>query len=165
MVFVTTTVKDWVPIFSNENCALLTLNQLHETLSHYRVSLVAYVLMPSHIYLLLGFKEIENLSLVIQSFKRITARKLKPTLPSDLVNKFIIDGKYNLWKPRFDDLIIWSEKQFKIKIDYIHNNPVKAGLVKKPTDYVYSSVNDWLLDRVGILPVDKDWEWIKEEVN
>ena len=164
MVFVTTTVKNWEPIFSNKDCALLTLNQLRETLSHYQVSLVAYVLMPSHIHLLLGFQEIENLSLVVQSFKRIAARKLKQTMPTNQLHKFMIDGKYNLWKPRFDDLIIFSEKQFKIKIEYIHNNPVKAGLVEKPTDYVYSSVNDWLLDREGILPVDKNWEWLKEEV-
>jgi len=66
------------------------------------------------------------------------------------------------WKPRFDDLIIWSEKQFRIKVNYIHNNPVKAGLVERPIDYAFSSATDWLLDKPGLVPVDKEWTWSDE---
>ncbi|MFD2566826.1 transposase, partial [Pseudotenacibaculum haliotis] len=38
---------------------------------------------------------------------------------------------------------LWSNKVIKEKIDYIHNNPVEAGLVYHPEDYVYSSVLDY----------------------
>ncbi len=165
VVFVTTTVKEWTPVFSDKECAVLTLNQLSETLEHYSVSLIAYVLMPSHIHLLLGFKQIENLSLVIQSFKRMSSRKLQAIMPNEFTSKFYKDGKFGFWKSRFDDLIISSEKQFRIKIEYIHNNPVKTGLVENLTDYNYSSAADWLLDREGIVPVDKDWKWLREKVN
>jgi hypothetical protein len=48
-----------------------------------------------------------------------------------------------LWQERFDDLVIKSDKQFKIKLEYIHYNPVKDNLVKDPGDWPYSSFLDW----------------------
>lgn len=162
MAFVTTTVKDWQPVFSDLRIANLTLKQLDETLNHYHVSLVAYVLMPSHIHLLLGFREIKKLSEVIQSFKGLSAKKLRGLLLQESFATFYDGQRFNFWKPRFDDFIVSSEEKFKIKIEYIHNNPVKAGLVSQPTGYTLSSANDWLKRETGILPVDKNWTWNEE---
>ena len=162
MAFVTTTVKDWQPVFSDLSIANLILRQLDETLTHYKASLAAYVVMPSHIHALLGFRNIEKLSEVIQSFKGLSAKKLRELLPQDDFAIFYNGDKFTFWKPRFDDLIIWSEKQFRIKIDYIHNNPVKAGLVNQPVDYIFSSAKDWLKGEAGILPVDRNWTWLEE---
>lgn len=161
MAFVTTTVKDWQPVFSDLRIANLILRQLDETLRHYQVSLAAYVLMPSHIHLLLGFRNIEKLSEVIQSFKGLSAKKLRKLLLQDTFAIFYDGERFNFWKPCFDDLIIFSEKQFRIKIDYIHNNPVKAGLVSQPADYALSSASDRLTGEAGILPVDRNWAWIE----
>ncbi len=162
MAFITTTVRNWLPLFSDRNCALTVLDQLRETVNYHNLSLVAYVLMPSHIHLLLGFQSIEIMSKVMQNFKLLSAHRLKPLVPSEFGNELYIGDNFRMWQPRFDDVIIYSEKQFKIKIEYIHNNPVKAGLVKSATDYIYSSAGDWLLDKEGPLPVDKDWSWLKE---
>ncbi len=139
MAFITTTAKDWTPIFSNPKFAFSTLQQLNETLAFYQVSLAAYVLMPTHLHTLLGFRNIETMSEVIQSFKSLSSKRLRLLLPQREFPVFYDGDKFQLWKPRFDDLIIWSEKQFRIKINYIHNNPVKAGLVKREVDYSFSS--------------------------
>ena len=160
MAFVTTTVKDWNPIFSDSRFAIPTLKQLDETLTFHKVSLTAYVLMPSHLHVLLGFKNIEKLSEVIQSFKSLSSKRLRTHLPQKEFSVFYDGEKFQLWKPRFDDLIIWSEKQFRIKIDYIHNNPVKAGLVERAGDYTFSSARDWMDGVTGIIPVDKSWSWL-----
>ena len=98
----------------------------------------------------------------MQNFKRMSSRRLKPLIPSEYAKDLDYAGTFRLWQPRYDDVIIWSAKQFKIKIEYIHNNPVKAGLVKTATDYIYSSARDWLSDEKGILLVDKEWTWLKE---
>jgi hypothetical protein len=66
-------------------------------------------------------------------------------------------GRFSLWKPRFDDVIIISEEQMRTKLNYIHNNPVKAGLVSNPEDDRYTSAGDWLDNRPGLLPIDKNW--------
>ncbi len=49
-----------------------------------------------------------------------------------------------LWIKRFDDQVIRNEKMFWTKLKYIHNNPVKAGLVEKVEDYKYSSARNYV---------------------
>ncbi len=62
---------------------------------------------------------------------------------------------------RFDDLIIQTESQLKIKMEYIHNNPVKAGLVQKAEDWMYSSAADWLTSGSGLIKIDKESQWLR----
>ena len=163
MAFVTTTVKDWAPVFANDLCSQALRDQLHDTLGHYQVSLCGYVIMPSHLHALLGFREIERMSQVMQSLKSLAARRVRPLLPHHMVTVFDRAGRFMLWKPRFDDLIIWSEKQFRTKLEYIHDNPVRAGLVTCSSDYLWSSAGDWLLDRPRPLLVDREWVWLGNE--
>jgi len=47
--------------------------------------------------------------------------------------------KYRLWQPGFYDFNIHSEEKLLEKLNYMHNNPVKAGLVLSPCDYKWSS--------------------------
>src|SRR5574341_38594 len=159
MAYVTTTVKDWRPVFSDKERASLILKQLQETLVYHRVSLVAYVLMPSHLHTLLGFRAIEDLSEVIQGFKSLSSKRIRPLMPMIDFPDFYDGDKFQFWKPRFDDLIIWSKEQFKTKIDYIHNNPAKAGLVASAEEYEFSSAVDWLKGVSGGLVIDKNWTW------
>jgi putative transposase len=158
-VFVSTTVIDWAPILTDKT-ASITVTQLAETATHFDVSIAGYVLMPSHLHAILGFKEIARLSKFMQSFKSLSSRTAKETI-FGLNNQqhFAGDG-FTLWKRRFDDLIIESKKQFSIKLEYIHDNPVRAGLVKSPTDWVYSSAKDWLTGEKGIISIDKGFSWL-----
>ncbi len=159
MVFVTTTVQHWTPIFSDEQLARVMTEQLRETLERHAVSTCAYVVMPSHFHVLLGFPEVEKLSKVVRAIKSLSARRIQPLLSVEQKSAFDQNGHFLFWKRRFDDLIIWSEKQFSVKAAYIHNNPVRAGLVEQPTDYMFSSASDWLLDKPGMIPIDKTWKW------
>lgn len=45
------------------------------------------------------------------------------------------------------------------KINYIHNNPLKAGLVPSAADYRWSSFRSFYLDDCDPIKVDKDWWW------
>ena len=69
-------------------------------------------------------------------------------------------GRYSLWQRGFDDLVISSDKQFRIKLEYIHNNPVKAGLVTAAVDYPYSSASDWLGEGHGLVEIDRNFSWL-----
>ena len=62
--------------------------------------------------------------------------------------------KRKLWMPRFDDEVIRNEKMFWVKLNYIHNNPIEAGLVSIPEDYKYSSARNYKLGDHSILEVD-----------
>jgi len=57
------------------------------------------------------------------------------------------DTSGHLWSKRFFDKGIRSEQELLKTIEYIHNNPVKAGLVKEARDYLFSSANSrWATD-------------------
>jgi putative transposase len=160
LAFVTTTVKDWIPVFRYKNITRMVATQLNETARAQDVSIVGYVIMPDHIHLLIGLKNTKNLSSFIQAFKSITSRKIK-ALDKPILRRFYDkNGIFTLWKRRFDDFIVYSEKQFKIKLEYIHNNPVKAGLVKNAVDWEFSSAADWLGGREGIVEIDKSFRWL-----
>ncbi len=130
------------------------MNQLRETAIFFKASLPGYVLMPTHLHLLLGLKRLDSLSRFMQSYKSLSTRKIGKLELGKMGNRLKENGKFRLWKTRFDDVIITSEKQFRIKLDYIHNNPVKAGLVDNPSDWPYSSAGDWLGDKPGMIEVD-----------
>jgi putative transposase len=158
-VFVTTAVKDWTPIFTDPTLGREVALQLRETSSHFEASILAYVIMPSHVHALLGLKRIEELSRLMQAFKALTTSRVMPLLTLEQRTQFGKHRKFQFWRPRFDDLIIWSEDQFRTKTEYIHNNPVKAGLCERGQDYEFSSARDWLLGEAGTIPVDKSWSW------
>ncbi len=62
---------------------------------------------------------------------------------------------------RFDDEVIRNEKMFWAKLRYIHNNPVKAGLVIKPEDYKYSSARNYVNKDNSIIEVDTEYAGIE----
>jgi putative transposase len=161
MVFVTTTVIDWIPILADNACTQIVLDQLQESSKIMGISIVGYVIMPTHIHILLGLRDIALLSKFIQTFKSLSARKLKqhPLIKSN--SSLMRNGKFAIWKRRFDDIVIYSQKQLRVKLEYIHNNPVKDGLVVEAADWPYSSAGDWFLDKKGPITIDKDYSWLK----
>jgi putative transposase len=159
LVFVTTTTNNRVPVFNDKTIAFEVINQFSESLEYFKVSLVAYNLMPSHLHALLGFKNIEKLSKFMQSFKILSSKRIKQLIGQNEISRFLVDGGFRFWRPRYDEFIITSEKQFKTKLEYIHDNPVKAGLANNSYGWKYSSAIDWLTDKKGILEIDKDFSW------
>ncbi|MCP4568825.1 MAG: hypothetical protein GY841_14705 [FCB group bacterium] len=157
IAFVTTTTTGWTPVYNVRLAAEITLNELEKTLDLYDGLLTGYVLMPSHIHMLAYLHSISDLSRFVQAFKSISARRLKKTDLGEYRNLLIKKGQFRLWKPRFDDFIIRNEEQFLTKLEYIHNNPVKAGLVDVATDWPYSSAKDWYENKPGFLRIDKSY--------
>jgi len=149
-VFITTTVIDWTPVFSLETAAKAVCDQLNETSKRMDVSIIGYVVMPSHMHFIAGLKDVKRLSNFMKTFKSLSSRKI---LGLEL-------GIYKNWMRRFDDPIIYSEKQLKTKLEYIHNNPVKEGLTDNAIEWTYSSAGDWLGSEKGIVDVVKDYSWL-----
>ncbi len=159
VVFITTTVANWIPIFSVDEAALITLEELNKTLNIYPMTMMAYVLMPSHLHSILYSPQIEELSKFVQCFKSIVSRRIKKQNIRSYNNVFYSNGQYHLWKPRFDDFVIRNKKQFMTKLNYIYENPVRSGLVDNPIDYKYSSAKEWLTGEKGLVRIDPTIAW------
>jgi len=117
--------------------------------------------MPSHLHALMGFRHVEQLSKFMQSFKILSSKRIKELDLGTFHDQLWHNGNFRLWKPRFNDLVITSEKQFRIKLDYIHNNPIKAGLATRAGDWRYSSASEWSHDRPGMIKVDREFSWME----
>jgi REP element-mobilizing transposase RayT len=113
----------------------------------YGVQIAGYVFMPSHIHLLI-FIEGDRLAVFMRDYKKYTAQKA--------IKECGLNGK-NIWMPRYDRVVINSEKIFRRKLDYIHNNPVKSGLAERAGDWLWSSARDYEIDYVRKIPIWKGW--------
>jgi putative transposase len=156
LAYVTTTVRNWHPIFTQEGTLDLLLKQLAEMTEYFKVSIKVYCLMPSHLHAILNLSDIRILSDLMGGFKSISSKMLKKEFPELFIDHSIWGDHFHLWKSRFDDFIIRNMEQFRIKMDYIHENPVRAGLVKRAADWKYSSASDWLLNKRGLIEIDKE---------
>jgi putative transposase len=113
----------------------------------YYAAIAGYVLMPSHLHLLM-FIDGQELSNFMRDFKKYISQKVKQDLDINASN---------LWMPRFDRVVIESRDIFLVKLEYIHNNPVKAGYVIQSEDWKWSSAGDYFTDKSGPIHVWKDW--------
>jgi REP element-mobilizing transposase RayT len=108
--------------------------------------LISYVFMPSHIHLLLCIKG-DKLEGFMRDFKKFTAQK---------TIRDIVQSR-KVWQGRYDRQAIWSEKILMTKIRYVHDNPVRSGLVEEPEAWYYSSAADYAGRQDGPVKIWKGW--------
>jgi len=94
-----------------------------------RYRLIAWVIMPSHVHTLIETIEGHPLHRIVHSWKSYTAKQVNQILGRT--------GRF--WFPEYFDRYIRNEHHLEGAIHYIHENPVKAGLVEKPEDWPFSS--------------------------
>lgn len=106
--------------------------QVRESLFHFnavRYKLIAWVIMPNHTHFLIKPLNDFALSDIMKNFKSFTAHQANKTLNRN--------GRF--WQEDYFDRYIRDREHFEKTIDYIENNPVKAGLCEKRSDWKYSS--------------------------
>lgn len=116
-------------------------------LNKYQARQPGYVYMPSHIHLLLALQGI-HLGDFMRDFKKYTAQKSLKELARS-------DG--GVWMPRYDRVGIRTLKVFETKLIYIHENPVRAGLVERVQDWKWSSARVYLENADSDIPVWTGW--------
>jgi len=103
-----------------------------------RYDLIAWVVMPNHVHVLIRLYEGQLLGKVVQSWKSYTGRKIS-ALKLYRAGARCSQGGKSFWMREYWDRYIRDEEHLANTIDYIHNNPVKAGLVKHPEEWKWSS--------------------------
>jgi len=67
-----------------------------------------------------------------------------------------VDGELpRFWQPRFYDFNVYSAKKRREKLDYMHANPVKRGLVNNPAAWIWSSWSFYANGEAGLVPIDR----------
>jgi REP element-mobilizing transposase RayT len=155
--FITLTVIDWIPIFTNKECFEIIIENLKVYSSKYEASIIGYVIMINHIHLLIRSN---NTIKFVQSFKSYTTKillnKIDAEKKSYLIHSSIYKNK-KIWQRTNMPILIYSAKFFNQKLEYIHNNPVEKGYVDKSEEWAYSSSRNYLNDDHSIMFVNTEY--------
>lgn len=128
--FVTSKTKNNEPIFLNLASAELFIQTLFDCRNRYGFLLLGFVVMSDHFHVLIIPKQGYKISSVVQKIKGLFAYRMRD---------IGINGP--VWQKSFYDFVVYSEEKFREKLNYIHANPVRKGIVKDPRDYRFSSIN------------------------
>lgn len=165
--FVTTTVVEWADAFKDPSCLDIICKSLNFCSDKFDSRIIAYCIMPNHVHIVLWPPRDASISDFMRDFKKYTSVQVRRILELqgekgllETLRRNAKGGKgqiFKLWQSRFDDLVLTEAETLKLKIDYVHENPVRSGLVSKAEDWLYSSARDYLLDSPSPVRVDKDW--------
>jgi REP element-mobilizing transposase RayT len=165
--FVTFTVVDWVDVFTRKRYKDLVIESLEYCQREKGMVIYGYVLMSNHLHMVVQ-SEKEDLFGHIRDFKKYTAKRILESIKNEpesrrewMLERFSKAAKrhgrnkhYQFWKYGNHPEEIYSEKFMWSKLDYIHLNPVKAGLVTKASEYLYSSAKNYV-DGDALISIDR----------
>ncbi|MDB5159468.1 MAG: Transposase like protein [Mucilaginibacter sp.] len=155
LYFVTLTVIDWIDVFTRRIYSDFIVDTLTWTQENKKLNIYAYVIMTNHIHMVANVTD-GSLGDVIGSFKTYTSKRLFEIISCNeqesrrkwMVNAFERAGKYNpanknhqFWQNGNYPVLLYTPAVIDQKIDYIHENPVKAGFVGSAHEFWYSSAN------------------------
>ncbi len=148
--FFTATIYEWQPVLYDDKHKDVIIESLQFLVSEKRIELNAFVIMHNHIHLIWQAMNEFTPSRIQASFMKYTAQQIKrsliknnsDTLAGFKVNKY--DREYQIWKREPLSIELITESMFIQKLEYIHYNPVSAGLCKIPEEYYYSSAKFYL---------------------
>ncbi len=168
LYFVTLTIIDWVDIFSREIYRKIMIDSLNYSIINKGLVLHAWVIMSNHLHLIISAKPNYKLSEILRDMKKFTSKQIITAIKDNkkesrkkwMLRIFIHRGlinpnnkKYQVWKQDNHPVDLDTNIKIDQRLDYLHNNPVKAGLVFDAEHYVYSSAIDYA-GGSGILPLE-----------
>ena len=155
--FITCTIVGWVDLFIRTEYKEIIIESLKYCIANKGLNVHAYVIMTSHIHLIVSTKDGVSLSSLIRDFKTHTSKQLLRTIKDInesrrewILNKFRFEAnrqkrgkEFKLWQDGFHPVEILSADMAIQKLDYIHQNPVNEGIVYETIDYIYSSASQY----------------------
>jgi putative transposase len=128
--FITTKTINNYPFFTNPINAEIVVSTIYFGRKNNWFDLLAFVVMPDHLHLIIASKQ-KNISQSMHSIKSFSSKEINK------INK----RNGQVWQPSFRDFTIYTNELLFEKITYIHDNPVRKGLVSEATRYIFSSAN------------------------
>lgn len=155
--FVTITIVEWVDVFTRANHRTTIFDSLCYCQKNKGLEIYAFVLMPTHLHMICRAKEGFELAGIMRDFKKFISKRIIQTIKEEpesrrewLLGIFSKacehlerDQDYKVWQNGHHGVELSSNKFIYQKLNYIHNNPVKAGIVTNAEDYLYNSARNY----------------------
>lgn len=167
-LYITVVTKDRLRVFRTPRINLVACAALDEARRSGGFLIFAYVFMPDHLHLVTN--QPKSQADVLRCVKGLVARRVIDYLKENNFQSSLAKlqheewrrkHQYSLWKHERNVFSIFSEVVFIEKVNYIHNNPVRAGLVERAIDYLWSSARIWNKCALEDEPLQVDVDRIK----
>lgn len=160
--YVTAVTFRRVPIFLSDDACLIFIQILTEIKSLHPFKLVGYVIMPDHVHFIINPKDAE-ISVILRKLKGKSARLILDDLimrnEQTLLNKLKLGINYRdyaVWQKGSVTIDLISHEFLRQKLNYIHMNPIRAGLCEEPQDWKWSSYRAYFPKAAGDVPIEVD---------
>lgn len=169
LYYVTFTVVEWLPVFIDESACKIMTESINFCIKNKHLGVNAYVVMPTHLHAIVFDVEFssERLKHTLDDMRKFTGRQLldysATHLPRCFTDQFHKhageDRQRRFWQPTQHPVGIYSDGFWKQKMDYLHHNPCRKGLVSHPEDWRFSSALYWATKQENDVRLsDVGWE-------
>jgi len=161
--FVTACIADRRPVFAEDGAARIVIGSLRWLRDQEKIRLLGFVVMPDHVHVALALREGWTLERVMQSFKRHTSRQIHRSysvgancIRDPHMEKVATESRsYEaLWQHSYHDHLLRDRTDFEKRLAYMHDNPVRKGMVRHGQDYHYSTAHADYQNEI-------DWAWLE----
>lgn len=167
--FVTFTVVGWIDIFSREQYKEIVTESLQYCIHNKGLQLHAWVIMTNHVHLIIS-SNTARIDELVRDIKKFTSKQIIKAIIENtdesrrewMLNLFSFTGKnnknnkdYQFWKQDYHPVELSTNEMLQQRLNYLHENPVRSGLVWEAWQYKYSSAIDYYCNEKGLLPLEK----------
>jgi len=157
LYFVTFTVVNWIDVFTRREYRDVLIDSWQYCIREKGLIIHAWCIMTNHVHMIISSNG-EELSDIMRDMKSYTSTTIKKLIFENLEEsrkEWMLQimrqkGRQNsnnkdfqLWQQHNHPILLDSNYLMEQKLDYIHNNPVKSGVVDEPEHYLYSSARDY----------------------
>ena len=155
--YLTFTVVNWIDLFTRKEYKDILIDSMAWCQKNKGLRIFAYVIMTNHMHLIAGTEDEQKLSNIIRDLKRHTSSKILQAiedegesrrewmlkLMAEAAAKHKRNKKYQVWMHHNHPIELFSNKFIWQRLEYIHDNPLRAGIVENSWDYMYSSARNY----------------------
>ena len=167
LYFVSFSTVFWIDVFTRTEYRDILISSFKFCQKEKDLNIYAYCIMTNHVHLIISTRE-RPLSDIFRDMKQFTAKRILKAIDENpqesrkkwMLNSFGYAGRnnssneiYQFWQHSNHPIEITDAKMMRQKLDYIHDNPVVAGFVQYPQDWLYSSAKNYLTDELPVLEV------------
>jgi REP element-mobilizing transposase RayT len=151
LYFITMTIRYWVDVFTRLDYKNILIESLDFCRKNKGLEIFAWVIMSNHLHLIVRAQEGHLLEDILRDFKKFTSKEIVKAIAENsqesrqewLLRCFKTKEGIRFWQDGNHPIELCNHEIIAEKLNYLHQNPVKAGIVFQPYEYVYSSATDY----------------------
>lgn len=167
--FVTFTVVNWIDLFTRDVYREVLMESLEYCIKNKGLVVHAFCIMTNHVHLVISCNENYRLAFIVRDFKKYTSYKLLDVLKDNSFEsrrewmlwmferagrKNASNQKYQIWQNGYHPIELSTPSMVNQKINYVHENPVRAGFVSQAEEYRYSSARSYSRKGESVLEIE-----------